>query len=37
MERILDMAKKRAEKAEVFRIEKNAAPALFAGDKLIAL
>jgi PmbA protein len=37
MERILDLAKKRAQKAEVFRIEKNAAPACFFGGKLTAL
>lgn len=37
MERILELAKKHAQKAEVFRIEKDASPACFLGGKLNAL
>jgi PmbA protein len=37
MERIIDLAKKHAEKAEVYRIEKDASPACFLGGKLSAL
>ncbi|HPQ42417.1 MAG TPA: DNA gyrase modulator, partial [bacterium] len=37
MERIISLAKKRAQKAEVFRIEKEASPACFLGGKLNAL
>lgn len=37
MERIIALAKKRAQKAEVFRIEKEASPACFLGGKLNAL
>jgi len=37
MERILELAKKHAQKAEVFRIHKEASPACFLGGKLNAL
>ncbi|MBN1295899.1 TldD/PmbA family protein [bacterium] len=37
MERIIALAKKRAQKAEVFRIQKEASPACFLGGKLNAL
>ncbi len=37
MERILERAKKHADMAEVYRIEKNAAPACFTGGELTAL
>jgi len=37
MERIIELAKKHAQKAEVFRIQKEAAPACFMGGKLNAL
>ncbi len=37
MERILELARKKAEKAEVFRVEKEAAPACFYGGKLSAI
>lgn len=37
MERILDLATKHAQKAEVFRIEKDASPACFLGGKLTSL
>ncbi|MBN1552207.1 TldD/PmbA family protein [bacterium] len=37
MERILELAKKKADQAEVFRIEKRSEPACFFGGKLTAL
>lgn len=37
MERIIELAKKHAQKAEVYRIEKDASPACFLGGKLSAL
>ncbi|MBN1878930.1 TldD/PmbA family protein [bacterium] len=37
MERILDLANKHSQKAEVYRIEKDASPACFLGGKLNAL
>ena len=37
MERIIELARKHAQKAEVYRIEKDASPACFIGGKLSAL
>lgn len=37
MERILEIAQKQADMAEIYRIEKNAAPACFSGGELTAL
>ncbi len=37
MERIIELAKQHAQKAEVFRIEKDASPACFLGGKLTSL
>ncbi|MBN1355890.1 TldD/PmbA family protein [bacterium] len=37
MERILEMAKRKADKAEVFRIEKQSEPACFSGGELTTL